>query len=37
MTKGVDFGQFCDEKWCTLQKFFKANGADYGILDKICE
>jgi hypothetical protein len=34
---GVDFGQFCPEKMCLLQKFFKANGASLGIIDELCE
>lgn len=36
-SKGVDFGQFCSEKMCMLQRFFKANKADFGIIDEICE
>jgi hypothetical protein len=34
---GVDFGQFCPEKQCMLQKFFKANKTDFGLIDEICE
>jgi hypothetical protein len=34
---GVDFGQFCPEKQCMLQKFFKENKADFGLIDEICE
>lgn len=37
MTKYLDFGEFCEEKWCTLQKFFKVNGADFGLIDEMCE
>lgn len=33
----VDFGQFCPEKMCILQNFFKTNGADFGIIDEMCE
>src|SRR5688572_10634143 len=36
-SKGVDFGQFCPEKMCMLQTFFKVNGADFGVIDEICE
>lgn len=35
-TKDVDFGEFCDEKWCVLQKFFEANKADYALFDEMC-
>jgi hypothetical protein len=33
----VDFGLFCPEKMCMLQKFFKANKVDFGIIDELCE
>jgi hypothetical protein len=36
-TKGVDFGQFCDEKNCILQSFFKANKVDKGVIDEMCQ
>lgn len=36
-SKGVDFGLFCPEKLCMLQRFFKANKADFGIIDEMCE
>jgi hypothetical protein len=36
-SKGVDFGQFCPEKMCMLQTFFKTNGADFGVIDEMCE
>lgn len=36
-TKGVDFGEFCPEKRCMLQNFFKANKAGFGIIDEMCE
>lgn len=36
-SKGVDFGQFCPEKMCMLQTFFKTNGADFGVIDELCE
>jgi hypothetical protein len=36
-SKDVDFGQFCPEKMCMLQEFFKTNGADFGIIDEMCE
>jgi hypothetical protein len=36
-TKGVDFGQFCEEKNCMLQSFFKANKVDKGTYDEMCE
>jgi len=36
-TKGLDFGEFCDEKWCTLQRFFEVNKADYGLHIEMCE
>jgi hypothetical protein len=35
-TPNVDFGKFTEEKWCTLQKFFKANKADFAIIDEMC-
>jgi|GEM_PF-966623 len=36
-SKGVDFGQFCPEKMCMLQTFFKTSGADFGVIDEMCE
>jgi hypothetical protein len=36
-TAGVDFGPFCPEKLCMLQRFFKASKADVGIDDKLCD
>lgn len=36
-SEGVDFGQFCPEKMCMLQTFFKTNGADFGVIDEMCE
>jgi hypothetical protein len=36
MTKDLDFGEFCDEKWCKLQTLFKVNKADYGLIDEMC-
>jgi hypothetical protein len=36
-SKGVDFGKFCQEKQCILQRFFKANKVDFGIIDEMCE
>lgn len=36
-SSGVYFGQMCPEKLCILQKFFKSNGADFGIIAELCE
>jgi hypothetical protein len=36
-SKMVDFGQFCPEKQCMLQNFFKANKADFGLIEEMCE
>jgi hypothetical protein len=30
-SKGIEFGIFCFEKFCILERFFIANKADYGI------
>jgi hypothetical protein len=34
---GIDVISFCEEKWCLLQKFFKNNNVDYGLMDEMCE
>lgn len=34
---GVNSGEFCDEKWCRLQGFFKDNKIDYALNDKLCQ
>lgn len=34
---GVDFGQFCPEKMCMLQNFFKSNKVGVGIIDELCQ
>jgi hypothetical protein len=36
-TRDLNFGEFCDEKWCALQKFFNATGADFGLIHEMCE
>ncbi len=36
-TKELYLGEFCDEKWCILQQFFKVNGADFGLINEICD
>ncbi len=35
-TAGIDFGEFCDEKWCLLQKFFSLNKTGYGLDEELC-
>jgi hypothetical protein len=36
-TKNVDFGEFCDAKYCDLYKFFKSIGIKNGLIDEYCE
>jgi len=36
-TKGIDFGEFCNEKLCMLQKFFKWNEVNEKIIDEMCD
>jgi len=35
-TKDVDFGEFCIEKKCKLQKFFRSVGIKHEIMDDLC-
>ena len=36
-SSNADFGQFCPEKMCMLQNFFKANKVDFGIINEMCQ
>jgi hypothetical protein len=36
-TPGTDFGQFCEEKLCMLQRFFRQAKIEKEIIDEMCE
>jgi len=36
-SKDTNFGVFCDDKMCMLQKFFKSIGVKNGITDELCQ
>lgn len=35
-SNGFGIVNFCEEKWCLLQKFFKTKKANYGLIDEMC-
>lgn len=35
-TKDINFGEFCTEKTCKLQKFFRSVGVKHEIMDDLC-